>query len=51
MTRPSELTRHALIEAATAVFADKGYEGGSVRLITEKATANQAAINYLFGGK
>jgi len=51
MTRPSELTRHALIEAATAVFADKGYDGGSVRLITQKAKANQAAINYHFGGK
>ncbi len=51
MTRPAELTRLSLIEAATAVFAEKGYEGGSVRLITEKAKANQAAINYHFGGK
>jgi AcrR family transcriptional regulator len=51
MTRPAELTRHALIEAATAVFAEKGYEGGSVRLITQKAKANQAAINYHFGDK
>jgi AcrR family transcriptional regulator len=51
MTRPSELTRDALIDAATAIFADKGFEGGSVRLITEKAKANQAAINYHFGGK
>jgi AcrR family transcriptional regulator len=51
MTRPAELTRLSLIEAATAVFAEKGYEGGSVRLITEKAKANQAAINYHFGDK
>lgn len=51
MTRPSELTRQALIEAATTVFAEKGFEGGSVRLITQKAEANQAAINYHFGGK
>ena len=51
MTRPSELTRQALIEAATTVFAEKGFEGGSVRLITQKADANQAAINYHFGGK
>ena len=52
MSRPSELTRHALIEAATAVFAEKGLnEGGSVRLITHKAKANQAAITYHFGGK
>jgi AcrR family transcriptional regulator len=51
MTRPSEFTRQALIEAATTVFAEKGFEGGSVRLITQKAEANQAAINYHFGGK
>src|SRR3954470_6088200 len=51
MTRPSELTRAALIDAATAVFADKGFEAGSVRLITEKAKANQAAVNYHFGSK
>jgi AcrR family transcriptional regulator len=51
MTRPSELTRQALIEAATTVFAEKGFEGGSVRMITQKAEANQAAINYHFGGK
>jgi AcrR family transcriptional regulator len=51
MTRPADLTRQSLIEAATAVFAEKGYEGGSVRLITQKAKANQAAINYHFGDK
>jgi AcrR family transcriptional regulator len=33
------------------VFAEKGYDGGSVRDITRKANANQAAINYHFGGK
>jgi AcrR family transcriptional regulator len=33
------------------VFAEKGYDGGSVRDITRKANANQAAINYRFGGK
>lgn len=51
MSRPAELTRHALIEAAAAVFADKGFDGGSVRRITETANANQAAINYHFGSK
>ncbi len=51
MRRPSELTRRNLIEAATTVFSEKGYEGGSVRLITRKAKANQAAITYHFGGK
>lgn len=49
--RPAERTRLALIEAATAIFADKGFEAGSVRLITQRAKANQAAINYHFGSK
>ena len=51
MTRPADLTRQALIAAATDVFAEAGFAGGSVRLITEKAGANQAAINYHFSGK
>lgn len=51
MTRAAEATRAALIKAATAVFAEHGYEGGSVRAITQRAGANQAAINYHFGGK
>jgi AcrR family transcriptional regulator len=51
MTRPADLTRQALIAAATDVFAESGFTGGSVRLITQKAKANQAAINYHFGGK
>jgi AcrR family transcriptional regulator len=51
MSRASERTREALIEAAAIVFAEKGYEGGSVRDITRRANANQAAINYHFGGK
>ena len=51
MSRASERTREALIEAAAGVFAEKGYEGGSVRDITRRAQANQAAINYHFGGK
>jgi AcrR family transcriptional regulator len=51
MTRPSELTREALIEAATTIFSEKGFEAGSVRAITERAKANQAAITYHFGGK
>lgn len=50
-SRSAEITRAALIKAATAVFAEHGYEGGSVRLITQRALANQAAVNYHFGGK
>jgi len=51
MSRASERTREALVEAAAVVFAENGYEGGSVRDITRRAQANQAAINYHFGGK
>jgi AcrR family transcriptional regulator len=51
MSRPADSTRDGLIEAAVAVFSAKGFEGGSVREITQKAKANQAAINYHFGGK
>ena len=50
-SRSAELTRRALVDAATSVFAEHGYAGGSVRLITEKAKANQAAITYHFRGK
>jgi AcrR family transcriptional regulator len=51
MSRAADLTRDNLIEAAIAVFSAKGFEGGSVREITQTANANQAAINYHFGGK
>lgn len=51
VSRASETTRAALIKAAVSVFSEHGYEGGPVRLITQRAQANQAAINYHFGGK
>jgi AcrR family transcriptional regulator len=51
MTRPSEITREHILKAAERLFADRGYEKTSVRAIVTKARANQAAINYHFGGK
>jgi AcrR family transcriptional regulator len=51
MSRPSETTRQDLVEAAISVFADKGFEAGSVREIAGLANANQAAVSYHFGGK
>jgi AcrR family transcriptional regulator len=51
MTRPAEYTRHAIIKAAVALFAEKGFEGTGVRDIVAKAGVNQAAINYHFKGK
>jgi len=51
MTRPAEYTRHSLMKAAVALFAERGYDGTSVRAIVSKARVNQAAINYHFKGK
>lgn len=44
-------TRERLLEAASQLFAMRGYELATVREITARAGANQAAINYHFGGK
>jgi AcrR family transcriptional regulator len=51
MTRPSEITRERVMKAAERLFAERGYEGTSVRAIVAKARVNQAAINYHFAGK
>lgn len=51
MTRPSEHTRQSILKAAIELFADKGFEGASVRAIVARARVNQAAINYHFDGK
>jgi AcrR family transcriptional regulator len=51
MAKPAEITRQALLDHATDVFAEHGFDRASVREITRRADANQAAINYHFGGK
>jgi TetR/AcrR family transcriptional regulator, regulator of cefoperazone and chloramphenicol sensitivity len=51
MTRPSEFTRQNIMKAAIALFAERGYDGTSIRAIVSKARVNQAAINYHFKGK
>src|SRR5271169_5536305 len=51
MARPADYTRDAIIKAAVVLFAEKGFEGTSVRDIVTKARVNQAAINYHFKGK
>ncbi len=51
MTRPSEITRERILSAAERLFAERGYEGTSIRAIVGKARVNQAAINYHFAGK
>jgi AcrR family transcriptional regulator len=51
MTRPSEVTRERIMKAAARLFAERGYDGTSIRAIVAKARVNQAAINYHFDGK
>jgi TetR/AcrR family transcriptional regulator, regulator of cefoperazone and chloramphenicol sensitivity len=44
-------TRQALLEAAGAVFAERGFRNTTVRQICRQAGANVAAVNYHFGDK
>jgi len=44
-------TAAELICVATELFAKHGYEGTSIRMITDKADANLGAITYHFGSK
>lgn len=51
MLQQRDNTRHALLEAAGPLFAQKGFDGASIRAIAERAKANIAAVNYHFGSK
>ncbi len=44
-------TRTKLIAAATRLFAEKGYEGVSIRELAQQAGVNSALISYHFSGK
>src|SRR6185369_3265313 len=44
-------THERLLNAATRLFADRGFAKVTVRDICERANANVAAVNYHFGGK
>lgn len=44
-------TRSALLDAARAAFAERGYEGATVRHIAERAGVDAAMVNHWFGGK
>lgn len=44
-------TKERLLDAAEHVFAEKGFEGTSVRAVTQAAGAAVSAANYHFGSK
>ena len=44
-------TKSRLLEAAGEEFAEKGFEGATVRCICDRAGTNLAAVNYHFGDK
>ncbi len=44
-------TREALFEAATELFAERGFDGAKVEAIARRAGVNKAMISYHFGGK
>ncbi len=48
---PVDGTKGRLLEAGRRLFADKGFDGASVRAITRRAHANLGAITYHFGSK
>ncbi|WP_329558407.1 TetR family transcriptional regulator [Streptomyces uncialis] len=49
--RDAAATRLRLLEAARDLFAERGYEGATVRDIAERAGANQALLFRYFGSK
>ena len=58
MTNNSEKSRLSaddiqdrLLNTAERLFAEKGFDGVSVREITSEAGCNVASVNYYFGGK
>ncbi len=47
----SDPVHEKLLDAAEKLFAEKGFDGTSVRDITAEAKCNVAAVNYHFGSK
>jgi AcrR family transcriptional regulator len=50
-TLAHDLTKARLLEAAGVEFAEKGFDGATIRSISQRAGANIAAVNYHFGDK
>ncbi|MDB5579258.1 MAG: hypothetical protein JWR80_4434 [Bradyrhizobium sp.] len=48
--KPGEVARQNLLDAAEEIYAERGLDGASVRLLTQRAGARLGAITELFGG-
>lgn len=48
---PHFSTKERILSAAEALFAEHGFAGTSLRLVTSQADVNLAAVNYHFGSK
>jgi AcrR family transcriptional regulator len=48
---PSPATKDRLLDTAEQLFANRGYEGTSLRALTAAADVNLAAVHYHFGSK
>jgi AcrR family transcriptional regulator len=46
-----DTTRERIADAAGQIFADRGFDGTTIRDICQRAGANVAAVNYYFGDK
>lgn len=51
MSSPHFSTKERILNAAEALFAQHGFAGTSLRLVTGRADVNLAAVNYHFGSK
>lgn len=49
-TKPAD-TATRILDAAEALFVEHGFEATSMRMITQRAEVNLAAVNYHFGSK
>lgn len=48
---PHFSTKERILSAAESLFAEHGFAGTSLRLVTSQADVNLAAVNYHFGSK
>ncbi len=51
LSAPAQTTKDRILDAAELLFADRGFDGTSLRMITSEANVNLAAVNYHFQSK